>query len=572
MKHPQPVSSPIPGKDMIRTSDRAGYVFATGDWAQLERFLILGADSGTFYAGKQTHGMQNCDVASRCIAEDGVRAVRMAVEISDQGRGIKNAPSILVLAMASAQGNDAARAEAHRSLAKVCRIPTDLFQFCETVDKMRSWGYGLMNAVSSWYLDRPAMQLAYQLTKYPGRTVVEGDPKTRWDHSNVLHMCHPYRFAKERMTPARALVLRKLYPWKQNNEENPMSPPPATVIGQYRQLREDYDRVFEFLDGLADLRTETNPARLAALIHKHNFVREHLPTEALQHKAVWEALMANMPLGALMRNLGKLTSLGLLGVPFKDNSKGVVERITSEEYIKHSRVHPAAIMLTLRQYGKGHGDKGSLTWSPDVKVMGALDDAFYKSFNYLPPTGKNFLIAVDVSGSMSGAASCWADCTGAPGVAPREAAACIAMVVARVEQNHHLVGFSNGLVDIPIHPRDRLETVIDKMSRIPMGGTDCSAPIVAATANKWPVDCFVSITDNETNCGVHPSQALEQFRQKSGRDAKAVVGAMVANNRTIFDPNDMNSLMVVGFDTNVPKLISAFAGGQPPEADDTEEG
>jgi 60 kDa SS-A/Ro ribonucleoprotein len=74
------------------------------------------------------------------------------------------------------------------------------------------------------------------------------------------------------------------------------------------------------------------------------------------------------------------------------------------------------------------------------------------------------------------------------------------------------------------------------------------------------VDTFVVYTDNETWYGrIHPVQALEQYRQKTGIPAKLVVVGMVANEFTIADPLDGGMLDVVGMDTATPNLITDFS-------------
>ena len=81
-------------------------------------------------------------------------------------------------------------------------------------------------------------------------------------------------------------------------------------------------------------------------------------------------------------------------------------------------------------------------------------------------------------------------------------------------------------------------------------------------ANKRAVDTFVIYTDSETYAGSpHPSQALEQYRQSTGIDAKMIVVGMVSNGFTIADPNDPGMLDVVGFSTDTPSVINAFGRG-----------
>lgn len=84
--------------------------------------------------------------------------------------------------------------------------------------------------------------------------------------------------------------------------------------------------------------------------------------------------------------------------------------------------------------------------------------------------------------------------------------------------------------------------------------------MLAATQNNLAVDTFVIYTDNETWAGgVHPFQALRQYRDTSGHDAKLIVVGMTATGFTIADPSDAGMLDVVGFDPSTPAVMSEFA-------------
>jgi 60 kDa SS-A/Ro ribonucleoprotein len=52
---------------------------------------------------------------------------------------------------------------------------------------------------------------------------------------------------------------------------------------------------------------------------------------------------------------------------------------------------------------------------------------------------------------------------------------------------------------------------------------------------------------------------LKKFRQTVNPKAKLVVIGMTATDCSIADPNDSGMLDIVGFDTNIPALISDFA-------------
>jgi 60 kDa SS-A/Ro ribonucleoprotein len=47
----------------------------------------------------------------------------------------------------------------------------------------------------------------------------------------------------------------------------------------------------------------------------------------------------------------------------------------------------------------------------------------------------------------------------------------------------------------------RLDSVIERVRAIPMGGTDCSLPMLWARRHKVRVSAFVAYTDSETCAG-----------------------------------------------------------------------
>ena len=109
-------------------------------------------------------------------------------------------------------------------------------------------------------------------------------------------------------------------------------------------------------------------------------------------------------------------------------------------------------------------------------------------------------------------------------------------------------------------PRQRLDDVVQRLNRMPFGGTDCALPMVEALKRRWEVDVFVVYTDSETWAGdIHPVQALREYRERMGIAAKLVVVAMASNGFSIADPDDAGMLDVVGFDAATPELISRFA-------------
>jgi 60 kDa SS-A/Ro ribonucleoprotein len=77
------------------------------------------------------------------------------------------------------------------------------------------------------------------------------------------------------------------------------------------------------------------------------------------------------------------------------------------------------------------------------------------------------------------------------------------------------------------------------------------------------VDTFMVYTDSESWFGkIHPVQALQQYRDKTGIPAQLIVVGMVSNGFTIADANDAGMLDVAGFDSATPQVLRDFARGE----------
>jgi 60 kDa SS-A/Ro ribonucleoprotein len=492
-----------------------GYAFAIDDWARLDRFLILGSEGGSYYAGERVLTRENAAAVLRVLQADGARAVARIVEISAGGRAPKNDPALFALALAASVDDLTTRRAALSALPKVARTGTHLFQFAELVQGSRGWGRALRRAVGAWYLAQPVDRLAYQLVKYRQRG--------GWSHRDLLRLAHP-----ETAEPARAALLD----WVCRGTESDALP--TTVKAAVALSR------------------VANGEDAATLIRAENLPREAVPTELLNDPAVWTALLERMPLTALVRSLAKLTSVGVVK-PLGDQLPLVLSALGDAERIAAARLHPLTILLALRTYAQGQGDLGGLRWEPVQPVIDALNAAFYTAFKVVEPTGKRLLLALDVSGSMAAGRVAGSSLT------PREASAAMALMTTAAEANTHIVGFTGGMVQLPLSPSMRLDDAVRAVSGLPFDRTDCAQPMLYALERDLKVDAFVVYTDSETWAGgFHPVQALRQYRARTGIAAKLVVVGMVSNGFSIADPDDAGMLDVIGFDTATPSIIADF--------------
>jgi 60 kDa SS-A/Ro ribonucleoprotein len=499
-------------------NNAGGYVFQISPEQDLLRFLILGTTTGSYYASQRKLTKDAVDRLLPALDNDPTLVDRIW-EVSLNGRAPRQDQTLFALAAAAASSNDVTRAKALSYVSDICRTGTMLFQFNSYVEQFRGRGQGLNRAVRKWYLDKPVDSLAYQAIKYRQR---EG-----WSHRDLLRLAKPRPESQDRQS---------LFRWMVGKEVEFSESLPAMVRG------------FEAAQKASSAR------EWVQVLHEYpRLPWEALPTQALTEASVWEALLPTLPLTATMRNLGRLTRLGVVS-PMGQGTKEVVAKLRGD--VTKARLHPVNILVAWFTYRQGHGVKGGDTWMPVPQVTDALQEAFYAAFGNVVPAEKRTLIALDVSGSMG-----YQSIPNMP-ITAREAAAALSMVTVRTEPEYFVGGFSRGFVGLPISAGSSLDSVLATTRDLPFDTTDCAKPMLFAMKNNLEVDTFMVVTDNETWSGaIHPFQALEQYRQKTGIPARLVVVGMTATEFSIANPKDTGMIDVVGFDTATPNIISGFSRG-----------
>lgn len=527
-----PQSEPIPGSSQVQNS-AGGFAFPVDDWTRLSRFLILGNIGGSYYATEQKMTQEAAAVVLRCADVDALKAVNDVAWISKSGRAPKNDQAIFALAMLCAHPE--AKIFALDAIPEVCRTGTHLFQFIDAVEQFRGWGRSLKRAVGKWYTEKSVSDLSYQLVKYQQRN--------GWSHRDVL------RLAKPKVRPEYSEAIR----WAVGKSQYPLGD-----IGGDVEL--------SIIDAFEQAKRASTASELCRLIRNHGLTREMIPTNWLNNPDVWAALLEKMPLMAMIRNLGKMSAVGLLK-PMSEASSFVADRLTNQEWLVKARIHPVSLLMAGSVYRQGQGVLGSLRWNPDSRISGALEDAFYLSFGAVVPTGKRHLIALDVSGSMG-----WSNISGTF-LTPREASSALALTLIRTERITHTVAFSgpvrgyirshsSEIQQLGFDGSTSLTHARDHVSRLAARGTDCALPMLYAMEQGIEVDAFVVLTDSETWAGdIHPVQALRKYRDKTGISARLIVVGMVSNGFSIADPDDGGMMDCCGFDTSTPNIMADFSRG-----------
>lgn len=514
-----PLSKPLPGRRHDMVQHHGTFTFALDPIKQVERFLILGTNGGTYYASEKAHTMQAFDALLTAIAENPEEVLDLACRVSDEGRAKSNDQALFVLAAIMAHGNDSIKRLARERVREIARIGTHVLHLAEFHKILgKGWGKSSKKLFQQWFLQQSAQSLGTNAVKFFNR---DG-----WTLRDLLRLSHPYGTEEQNL----------LFKYMTKSSE---------------LTSKEFQALPKIVQGAHLAKQSTDIPSILRLIKEYQLPREALPTECLNNYKVWEALLPHMGITALIRNLGKISSLAMTQ-PFDDNVKYIVSQLTDAEVLSKGRVHPITLLNAQRTYASGQGMRGSNSWTPNKNIVAALEDAFYKSFNFQEPSGANILLAIDCSASMT-----WSKIAGTL-INPREASAVLAMVTAKKEPNHHIMGFAGELIDLDINNTDKLADVVNKIARTRAGNTRVALPMEHAYDKKWKIDCFQVYTDNETNVGPHPSAALKKYREAYNRQAKLAVFGMTSTGFTVADPKDPGMLDFVGFDSGAPQAAAEF--------------
>ena len=480
-----------------------GFVWQISDKEQVIRYLVIGSEGGNYYQTPQqvSSTCASCVLRMTRTPDNFKWLIDTIRDVSTSGRAAKQESTLLALATAIVFApTPTAKTEALNAVKDCVRILTHMYMLIGYIKIFSKAGHpvltkqasatkdpasnahsasvsnvvpvaggrnppvtvgsgigrGIRRVFGEYFYSRTGVEIANLMTKYQNRegwnikdvlTLIHIDPKRMKDDGGRLAIDYIFK-PKEEFAPILAAA-------------PPTAEPTKTLLNAIKEIHTIAER---------PLKPATNPSlagsaytsasnyqygeelnRITDLINQVGLCREQLPSQLFKYRKVWEALLTTkgangkgkgMPLTALIRNLGKLTTaeIGIIA-PFSTIAlqsltptvKHICDRITDAQDIKRTRLHPYTILVAMMTYKKGHGDKGGLTWSPNTHIIEALDKAFKLAFQNITPTGKRIKIALDVSGSMSSAY-----CTGSPVVSCAIGSVAMMMMTLWTENRHRL--------------------------------------------------------------------------------------------------------------------------------------
>lgn len=519
-----PQNQPIPGRKSEMIQGRSGgWMFNAGIWQMLRRCLLVGTAKSTYYAGKQELTEDFVKVVKQAVAENPSRVAEEILYASD-GRAINNSAPIFALVLLSMGETPEAKQAFGEIFPQVVRTGSHFYEWLNYTKSLRGFGKIVREAGKSWLSREDVKSLAYQLLKYQQRQGF-----TNRDALRLFHVKPPTENH------------RQLYEWVVKGWADLPAKIPSEALAQIWW--------YEWL--------KRNPSETHQAILQGRLTHEMAAPVGKMDKEAWQLLFQEMPIGAMLRNLGSLTELGVSRADEDANLSRVEAVLNNKEHLRKGRIHPIDVLKALKTYESGGRlGRSKKTWSPVPRIVDILETAVELSFDVVEPTGKVFMHAVDVSGSMG---SLVADM----GLSCCEIATTMALVTAKAEKNYMIRGFASEFRELNITAKDSFSSAVRKASNQNFGGTDASVAYEWMIKNKFKADVVCFWTDSESWAGYkRPNQALAQYRKKVNPDVKAVYVTLTPYQITLVDPKDSLSWDLAGFDPGTPRIIQMLATGE----------
>ena len=332
-----------------------GYVWKVDDLMRFRRFLVLGSEGGTYYIKQGELTKESIKTVYKLIKDGkGPELVKIIREYSLSGRTHKQEPILFALAACCRCSDPETKKAAYGVVNDICRIPTHLFSwvaYCELLSTGTGWGRAHRRAVTNWYNGKDLKNLAFLVTKYQQRG--------GWSHKDVMSLAH--------VKPGDNELRKALYKYMVKGE---------LEVNTSEVVEETELETVAFLKAVEAVKSVSSETELLKMVKEHRLAREHVPTQWFSSVEVWRHLLSNMGMTAMIRNLGKMTSVGLLTASNTEAVSTVVKRLGNLDQLKKARVHPLSVLLAMKTYSQGRGERGKLTWQSSPEDCGCVGFCF----------------------------------------------------------------------------------------------------------------------------------------------------------------------------------------------------
>jgi len=285
------------------------------------------------------------------------------------------------------------------------------------------------------------------------------------------------------------------------------------------------------LQALEKLKTTRNPASQLHQIEKGKLPYSVVTSILQPTRPIWEALMLQMPMFALLRHLNAMDRAGVFAK--KKNIAYVTRRLTDAEALRQSRILPFRFVKAYEMVEQ-------------AELREALQQAVELSVHNLPPLSGRTAIFLDRSGSMQG------DYLRIGSV--------LALALYKQTQGNALFWLFDQQVE-DAHPKLD-EGILAQADRIrAQGGTDTGRPVRELRESKEMVDRIIMITDEKQNEGSPFYAELERYRRAMNPRLQAFIVDITPYRQAMVPPRDGQTFYIYGWSESVLTYIAETATG-----------
>ncbi len=275
--------------------------------------------------------------------------------------------------------------------------------------------------------------------------------------------------------------------------------------------------------------------------------------------AEWTAIASRAPWQMTRMNLNTFARHGV----FKEKGMTylIAERLRDPVKIAKSRVFPYQLMAA---YVAATGNKEI---PADVAI--ALQDAMEIATLNVPEFPGKVYVFPDISGSMHSPVTGYRKGS-TSAVRCVDVAALVAATVLRKNPRAEIIPFESKVVDVRINPRDSVMTNAEKLSNLPCGGTNCSAPLEFLNRRNAKGDLVIYVSDNESwvdaphygRFGGSATATMKEWSKFRNRNpGSRMVCIDIQPYSTVQAKERHDILNIGGFSDQVFALVAEFANG-----------
>lgn len=461
-------------------------------------------------------------------------------------------PVAYVLAKCARCSDKNVSKQAYLLLPKVCKTPSHLFMFhfyCKHACNLKGWPRTHRRHIAAWYTENPEyqndfLQLARHVTKYRCRHGIS--------HRKVIRSCHP-KPPNEKFDFIFRYVAKGL-----KKADAKYSGQVSVATRVFSGECEDFIRDYETMkSGRASLDHVIKTIKIWRLTW------EHVPATFLELPEVWKTLLlqTQMPVTALIRNLVKMTRLGILQ-PDSEGERMVCTKLNDPNILEQTKIHPFHVLTALAAYRRGKKEKRgkALTWAVSDRIMQALYQFFLHS-HALSPTEKRLLLAIDVTMEMEKP-------VGSSCLTTKEAAVGLAVALHQNANKAETVTFGKVTNKFEIQPQNQsafdIESTLESIHHQTAEETvkpNYSSPFMHAKQKSEGYDGLILLT-SQVNAEEATTirNSFQEYKKENNPQAKCVI-ITYCHSEHVGSENDSDILEVEGVDSCAAKDMMDFING-----------